>query len=419
LPNQIQYDVIILGAGAAGLMSAITAANRGRKVLILEKSNKVGKKILMSGGGRCNFTNEFVYPDNFISENMHFCKSALSGFTSQDFVNLVDQYGIEYEIRKRNQFFCKGSSKNILDMLLKECDKGGVAIQTHTEVKHISSVAYNEHDKVHSDRSSRQFILEANFTVGNDQKYIEFVCSSLIVATGALSVPTLGGSGYGYDIATQFDLSITTKFAGLVPFIFTDSLKPVFSRLSGVSTLVQVECNGHVFLENILFTHRGLSGPAMLQISNYWTYGDSLRVNLEPNVDLGKELVRIKEKGDKRLIRSCLTKYLPKALIIELQSLWWPKYADIPINRIDSVELINIGCKLNNWILKPSGTEGFRTAEVTVGGVSTDRINSKTMEVKNQPGLYFVGEVLDVSGQLGGFNFQWAWASGFAAGQVA
>ena len=400
-------------------MSAITAAKRGRKVLILEKSNKVGKKILMSGGGRCNFTNEFVYPDNFISENMHFCKSALSGFTSQDFVNLVDQHGIEYEIRKRNQFFCKGSSKNILDMLLKECDKGGVTIETHTEVKHISSVAYNEHDKVHSDRSSRQFILEANFTVGNEQKYIEFVCYSLIVATGALSVPTLGGSGYGYDIAKQFDLSITTKFAGLVPFIFTDSLKPVFSRLSGVSTLVQVECNGHVFLENILFTHRGLSGPAMLQISNYWTYGDSLRVNLQPNVDLGKELVRIKEQGDKRLIRSCLTKYLPKALVIELQSLWWPKYADMPINRIDSVELINIGCKLNNWILKPSGTEGFRTAEVTVGGVSTDRINSKTMEVKNQPGLYFVGEVLDVSGQLGGFNFQWAWASGFAAGQVA
>ncbi|MQF65190.1 aminoacetone oxidase family FAD-binding enzyme [SAR202 cluster bacterium AC-409-J13_OGT_754m] len=400
-------------------MSAITASKRGRKVLVLEKSNKVGKKILMSGGGRCNFTNEFVDSDNFISQNKHFCKSALNGFSSQDFVNLVDQHAIEYEIRKRNQFFCQGSSKNILDMLLKECDAGGVDIQTHTEINHIRNVVCNENNEVHSFISANRFVLEGTFKLGSNQRYIEYSCKSLIVATGALSVPTLGGSGYGYDIAEQFDLSITEKYAGLVPFVFTDSLKPIFSRLSGVSTLVQVECNGHVFLENMLFTHRGLSGPAMLQISNYWSSDDRLLVNLIPNVDPGKELVRIREQGDKRLIRSYLTEYLPKSLVIELQSMWWPKHSELPINKINPSELINIGYKLNNWIIKPSGTEGFRTAEVTVGGVSTDGINSKTMEVKNQPGLYFVGEVLDVSGQLGGFNFQWAWSSGFAAGRVA
>ena len=415
LPNQIQYDVIILGAGAAGLMSAITAAKRGRKVLVLEKSNKIGKKILMSGGGRCNFTNEFVDSDNFISQNIHFCKSALSEFTSQDFVDLVDQHGIEYEIRKRNQFFCTGSSKNILDMLLKESDAGGVDILTHTEIKHIHNIPDIE---VNSVESGNRFLLNGNFKDADNQKYMEFSCNSLIVATGALSIPTLGGSGYGYDIAEQFDLPVTKKYAGLVPFVFSDPLKPIFSKLSGISTLVEVECNGHVFLENMLFTHRGLSGPAMLQISNYWAPGKFLHINLIPDADPANELVKMKEQGDKRLIRSYLTRYLPKALVIQLQSMWWPRHSDLPINRMNSRELINIGAKLNNWILKPSGTEGYRTAEVTVGGVSTDGINSKTMEVKNRPGLYFVGEVLDVSGQLGGFNFQWAWASGFAAGRV-
>lgn len=403
------YDVIVLGAGAAGLMSAFTAGRRGRKVLVLEKSNKVGKKILMSGGGRCNFTNELVDSDNFLSENLHFCKSALSRFTSQDFVDLVEQHDIEYEVRKKNQYFCTGSSKSILEMLLRECESAGVEILTDTDIRNVAS----------SETTGHRFSIKGLSSINGSTRYLEVNCNSLIIATGALSIPTLGGSGYGYELASQFDLSVTEKFAGLVPLMFSNPLKSVFSRLSGISTMVEVQANGNVFTDSLLFTHRGLSGPVVLQISNYWSPGDSLRLNLVPGVDLAQELTELKKQADKRLIRSYLNRYLPRAVVLELQNFWFPELGSVPIAEIGSKDLNKIGGILNSWDLKPSGTEGYRTAEVTVGGVNTNGISSRTMEVKDNPGLYFVGEVLDVTGQLGGFNFQWAWASGYVAGLVA
>ena len=403
------YDVVILGGGAAGLMSGFTAGRRGRRVLVLEKSNKVGKKILMSGGGRCNFTNELVDSDNFLSENLHFCKSALSRFTSQDFVDLVEQHDIEYEVRKKNQYFCTGSSKSILDMLLRECESVGVKILTDTEVRNVAT----------SEKTGYRFSMKGLSGMNGSDRFLEINCNSLIVATGALSIPTLGGSGYGYELAEQFDLPVTEKYAGLVPFMFSDPLKSMFSRLSGISTMVEVEANATVFMDSLLFTHRGLSGPSMLQISNYWSPGDELNLNLMPEVDVAQELLELKKHSDKKVIRSYLAQYLPRALVFELQNLWFADFANVPINQISAKDLDRIGSLLNGWILKPSGTEGYRTAEVTVGGVNTNAISSQTMEVKNCPGLYFIGEVLDVTGQLGGFNFQWAWASGYVAGLVA
>ena len=415
-PVSQKYDVVVLGAGAAGLMSAFTAGKRGRKVLVIEKSNKVGKKILMSGGGRCNFTNELVDSDNFLSKNTHFCKSALSRFTSKDFVDLVEQHNVEYEVRKKNQYFCTGSSKNILDMLLRECGSAGVDILTDTEIKNIN----DSDNTVASPRTSEyRFLIKGLSSINRSYRSLEIDCNSLIVATGALSIPTLGGSGYGYEIAEQFDLEVTGKYAGLVPFMFSEPLKSVFSRLSGISTKVEVTTNGHVFVDSLLFTHRGLSGPAMLQISNYWTPGDLLKIDLIPNVDLSHELIKMKNQSDKRLIRSYLNEHLPKSVVLELQSLLFADFSDVPIVQINNRDLIKLGNTLNSWPLKPSGTEGYRTAEVTVGGVNTNGISSRTMEVKKCPGLYFVGEVLDVTGQLGGFNFQWAWASGYVAGLVA
>jgi len=415
-PIDQNYDVVVLGAGAAGLMSAFTAGRRGRKVLVLEKSNKVGKKILMSGGGRCNFTNELVYSDNFLSHNPHFCKSALSKFTSQDFVDLVEQHDIEYEVRKKNQYFCTGASKSILDMLLRECELVGVEILTDIDIRNVVNF---ENSQNVFDKGRHRFSIKGLSDTNGSNRYIELNCDSLIVATGALSIPTLGGSGYGYELSEQFDLPVTEKYAGLVPFMFSDPLKSVFSRLSGISTMVEVQTNGHIFSDSLLFTHRGLSGPSMLQISNYWVPGDSLKLNLLPGVDVTQELIEMKNQSDKRSIRSYLNQYLPRAVVVELQTLWFEDLSDVPITQVSSKDLNRIGAMLNAWNLKPSGTEGYRTAEVTVGGVNTNGISSQTMEVKKYPGLYFVGEVLDVTGQLGGFNFQWAWASGYVAGLVA
>ena len=415
-PIDQKYDVVILGAGAAGLMSAFTAGRRGRKVLVIEKSNKVGKKILMSGGGRCNFTNELVDSDNFLSENTHFCKSALSRFTSQDFVDLVEQHDIEYEVRKKNQYFCTGSSKSILDMLLRECELVGVEILTDSDIRNV--VNFEDSPNVF-DKGRHRFSIKGLSDINGSNRYIELSCDSLIVATGALSIPTLGGSGYGYELSEQFDLPVTEKYAGLVPFMFSDPLKSVFSRLSGISTMVEVQTNGHIFTDSLLFTHRGLSGPSMLQISNYWVPGDPLKLNLFPGVDVTQELIEMKNQSDKRSIRSYLNQYLPRAVVVELKTLWFEDLSDVPITQVSSKDLNRIGVMLNAWNLKPSGTEGYRTAEVTVGGVNTNGISSQTMEVKKYPGLYFVGEVLDVTGQLGGFNFQWAWASGYVAGLVA
>lgn len=401
--NTQSYDVIILGGGAGGLFCAITAAKRGKNVLVLEKSNKLGKKILMSGGGRCNFTNHFINPHNFLSQNNHFCKSALSQYTAQDFISMVVDHNIEFEEKKHGQLFCVNSAKDIVEMLVNECEKYKVTIITNAStstVKYIDSKYYLS-SIIETKKNTTNLSAESN---------------KLVIATGALSVPTLGGSGFGYDIAKQFQLKITNLQAGLVPFIFTDSIKNICENLAGVSHNVEVSCNGTTFSEDILFTHRGLSGPVILQISNYWYLGDSISINLIPELSISDHIKEIKKTKPKLLIKSILVNMMPKALVVELENLLWSNLANKPIGEWSNSQIEILSNNLHNWVLKPSSTEGYRTAEVTMGGVDTDFISSKSMEVKNQEGLYFIGEVLDVTGHLGGFNFQWAWASAYVAG---
>ena len=401
--NTQSYDVIILGGGAGGLFCAITAAKRGKTVLVLEKSNKLGKKILMSGGGRCNFTNHFVNPHNFLSQNNHFCKSALSQYTAQDFISMVEYHNIEFEEKKHGQLFCVNSAKDIVEMLVNECEKYKVTIITNAStstVKYIDS-RYHLSSTIETKKNTTNLLAQSN---------------KLVIATGALSVPTLGGSGFGYDIAKQFQLKITNLQAGLVPFIFTDSIKNICENLAGVSHNVEVSCNGTTFSEDILFTHRGLSGPVILQISNYWYLGDSISINLIPELSISDHIKEIKKTKPKLLIKSILVNMMPKALVVELENLLWSNLANKPIGEWSNSQIEILSNNLHNWVLKPSSTEGYRTAEVTMGGVDTDFISSKSMEVKNQEGLYFIGEVLDVTGHLGGFNFQWAWASAYVAG---
>lgn len=401
--NTQSYDVIILGGGAGGLFCAITAAKRGKTVLVLEKSNKLGKKILMSGGGRCNFTNHFVNPHNFLSQNNHFCKSALSQYTAQDFISMVEDHNIEFEEKKHGQLFCVNSAKDIVEMLVNECEKYKVTIITNAStstVKYIDS-RYHLSSTIETKKNTTNLLAQSN---------------KLVIATGALSVPTLGGSGFGYDIAKQFQLKVTNLQAGLVPFIFTDSIKNICENLSGVSHNVEVSCNGATFSEDILFTHRGLSGPVILQISNYWYLGDSISINLIPELSISDHIKEIKKTKPKLLIKSILVNLMPKALVVELENLLWSNLANKPIGEWSNSQIEILSNNLHNWVLKPSSTEGYRTAEVTMGGVDTDFISSKSMEVKNQEGLYFIGEVLDVTGHLGGFNFQWAWASAYVAG---
>jgi predicted Rossmann fold flavoprotein len=400
------YDVIIIGGGAAGLLCAMTAAKRGRSVLVLEKSNKIGKKILMSGGGKCNFTNEHVSPGNFLSANTHFCKSALNRYTPSDFIKMVESHGVGYEVRKHHQLFCVNTSKDILKMLINECESSDVGIRTHST---ITSIKY-------SDDAVKGYRLTGVDESGYGLSDICYSAESLVIATGALSIPSLGGSGFGYIVAQQFDIPVTELRAGLVPFRFSDYMKPICERLSGLSLPVEISCNRVVFKEYILFTHRGLSGPSILQISSYWNPGETITVNLLPETNMSKELVSIKKNQGNSLLRSYLSRYMPKALVLELEKLLWSDMAELPIQEWPNKKLEGIGAILNNWVLKPSGTEGYRTAEVTLGGVDTDHVSSKTMEVNGQDGLYFIGEVLDVSGHLGGFNFQWAWASGYVAG---
>ena len=407
-----QYDVIILGAGAAGLMAAITAASRNRSVLVVEKSNKIGKKILMSGGGKCNFTNTSIEFNNFISQNPHFCKSALSRYTAFDFIKLVEKHKIEYEERKDHQLFCIHSSKDIVNMLQKECSVTGVEIIKDTDVELVEVLSNKKSEKLnYSLKGSREYLKKSEL--------FEARCESLIVATGALSIPTLGGSDFGYKLAKQFSLPLLKPSAGLVPFMFSDFIKPIAESLSGLSVDVEVSCQKQSFKGGLLFTHRGLSGPAILQISNYWSPGQEIVVNLLPDLDASKELQKEKNANNKLLLRSFLSNHLSKSLVLELQKIWWPSISESSIQDISRKDLIKIGFLLNHWVLKPSSTEGYRTAEVTLWGVDTSSISSKTMEVNCQPKMYFIGEVLDVTGHLGGFNFQWAWSSGYCAGLVA
>ncbi len=392
----IDADVTIIGGGAAGLMCAITAGQRGRRVVVLEGSNKIGKKILMSGGGRCNFTNLQSEPSRFTSTNPHFCISALSRYTQWDFIALMEKHGIAYHEKSLGQLFCDHSSKDVVAMLLAECESADVDITTHCEEITISS---EDGFRVLCNRGS-------------------FASESLVIATGGLSIPKMGATDFGYRVARQFGLNVFETRAGLVPFTFSGATHELTSRLSGVSFRATVRSGNTEFTEDVLFTHRGLSGPAVLQISSYWSPGDELRINLLPDSDASELLIAAKKTQPKALTRTILGNVLPRALVIELQAMLWPVYEEVPLAEVPDDELRRIGGALQAWTLKPASTEGYRTAEVTLGGVDTDELSSQTMECKKQPGLYFIGEVVDVTGHLGGYNFQWAWSSAQAAGQV-
>jgi len=404
-PESRNYDVIVLGAGAAGLMCAFTAAQRGRRVLVLEKANKVGKKILMSGGGRCNFTNLYVGPENFISANPHFCKSALNRYSQWDFIAMVERHQIPYEERKHGQLFCLDSAADILNMLLQECDSAGAEVMTNCNLTGLQRDAAANYQISLQQGSKKE-----------QPKQLSLQCESLVIASGALSIPTLGGSGIGYDIAQQFGLKLLPRSAGLVPFMFSDQLKGLCERLAGTSVPVDISCGGQSFSESLLFTHRGISGPAVLQISNYWAPGESVTVDLLPGLEASELLVQAKHEQGSIRLRTLLQQQLPKSLVAELQALWWPDSAERPLAEFSDKSLRELGHSLQHWQLKPSATEGYRTAEVTLGGVDTGAISSQTMQAKDHSGLYFVGEVVDVTGHLGGFNFQWAWSSGYTAG---
>ncbi|MBJ9985980.1 NAD(P)/FAD-dependent oxidoreductase [Acinetobacter sp. S40] len=394
----MQYDVIVLGAGASGLMLAAQAARRGRKVLVVEKANKVGKKILMSGGGKCNFTNLYVEPENFISHNPHFVISALSRYSNWDFIGLVGDYGIAYEERKHGQLFTLNGSKDILNMLLAECEKTKqVTIKTDCEVKTVKQL-HNQY-------------FEVNSILGT------FTCESLVVASGGLSIPTLGGSGIGYELAKQFGHQVFATRAGLVPFTFSDQFKEVTTRLSGNALEATLSNHQNSFTEALLFTHRGLSGPSSLQLSNYWQAGECFEINFFPTQNLADYFKQKKQQQPKVLLRTLVSEFTAKSIVQELQQLIWPNYAETAISQLSDTTLEQIAEQLHGFTVKPSGTEGYRTAEVTLGGVDTAEISSKTMQSQRVEGLYFIGEILDVTGHLGGYNFQWAWSSAYAAAQ--
>ena len=416
------YDVIIIGAGASGLFCAMTAGKRGRRVLVLDHANKAGKKILMSGGGRCNFTNYDVEPKHYLSDNPHFCKSALSRYLNWDFIGLVSQYQIAYHEREHGQLFCDDSANDILQMLLTECRAHQVAIQLKTDITQIQALSDDTGFEliVKQQESKPQANKQPDNRAHSEQR---LTCQSLVIATGGLSIPTMGATGFGYQVAQQFGHTIVPTSAGLVPFTFTDKIGEAIKSLSGISFDVVAFNDNISFKLPILFTHRGLSGPAMLQLSNYWQLGEPIFINLFPTLDMRTFLLAQKKQYPKQLIRTVLNDNLgdaalPKKVIATLQQLLWQTLADTELANIKDDKLMQLGEQLNAWRLMPSGTEGYRTAEVTRGGVATDKVSSKTMQSQLQPHLYFIGEVLDVTGWLGGYNFQWAWASGFVAGEV-
>ncbi|MCX6122639.1 MAG: NAD(P)/FAD-dependent oxidoreductase [Ignavibacteriales bacterium] len=385
-------DVIIIGAGAAGLMCAIEAGKRGRSVLVVDHNKKIGEKIRISGGGKCNFTNRNVNPSNFISQNPHFCKSALARYTPTDFISLIEKHCIHYHERKHGQLFCDGSAEQIIHMLVKECQSVGVTVQTDSKVKRITQ-------------------LEDGFELITDHSTL--ITAHLVIATGGLSIPKMGATNYGLKIAEQFGINIIPPKPGLVPLKFDSKDFNSFQELSGVSLDAEVSYKGISFRENILLTHRGLSGPAILQISSYWNPGDSLSVNLLPDID-ALDLLKTHHHSKKQPA-TILEQFLPASFT----KAWFAQRGESkPMNRYSTDDLKSIAASLTNWLLVPTGTEGYAKAEVTIGGVDTNELSSKTMESKRIPGLFFIGEVVDVSGWLGGYNFQWAWSSGWAAGQV-
>ena len=390
-----QLDVVVIGAGAAGLMCAAQAGYRGRSVLVLDNAKKPGRKILISGGGRCNFTNHQTGPHAFLSANPHFCKSALARYTQQDFIDLVDRHGLSYHEKTLGQLFCDESAKEIVDILLTECDWAGVTLQFQTEILAVSKA-------------------EEGFVLTTSQG--EISCHSLVVATGGLSMPKLGATPYGFKLAEQFGLTVLPTRAGLVPFTLHQAEKEAFADLAGVSLPVAVTAeDGTRFKEAMLFTHRGLSGPAILQISSFWLAGEKIHLNLLPELDIPAALKAWAQAHPAQELKTVLGRELPKRFVDKLVELG--QLINKPMRQYNERELEAIATLLGDWQILPNGTEGYRTAEVTLGGVDTNELSSKTMEARKVAGLYFIGEVVDVTGWLGGYNFQWAWSSGWVAGQ--
>lgn len=390
----MKEDVIIIGAGASGLMCAIEAGKRGRKVRVLDHSSRAGMKILMSGGGRCNFTNYTVSSENYIANNPHFCKSALSRYTQWDFIDLVTRYRIPYHERDHGQLFCNDSAKDILSMLLTECENVGVRISINCQVHLIEHMS------------------ETGFQLKTSHQ--DFSCQSLVIASGGLSIPKAGATPFGYKVAEQFGIKVLPTRAGLVPLTLQPEDKQRFTPLTGIAVPCVVTNEDTSFKENILFTHRGLSGPAILQISSYWQPGQTLSIDLLPEFDIYQSLLEQRNSGNKAKILNVLSEFLPKRLIQALLSEYeW----HLSLQNCNDQQLKSIATNINAWKISPNGTEGYRTAEVTLGGVDCNEISSKTFESHRISGLYFIGEVVDVSGWLGGYNFQWAWSSGWCAGQ--
>ena len=388
------HDVVIIGAGAAGLMCGRVAGRRGRSVVILEHAKRPAEKIRISGGGRCNFTNMYATPAAFLSNNRHFCKSAFTRYTQDDFVELVTRHQIAFHEKKLGQLFCDDSAQQIIDMLLAECRDAGAELRLNTAVEAVAATA-------------------DGYRLQTAGGYIN--CHALVVATGGLSIPKIGATRFGYDIAAQFGLQVTAVKPALVPLTFQDGFLARCRALSGLSVDAEIRYGKTVFREGLLFTHRGLSGPSILQISSYWDTGDALEINLLPDIDCRAWLISRKAETPRQDVLTALADNLPRRLAADiLDELGLSgRLADLP-----NAALTQLGNRVNRWQVSPNGTEGYRTAEVTLGGVDVDQLSSKTMEAKNQPGLYFIGEVVDVTGHLGGYNFQWAWSSGFVAGEA-
>jgi predicted Rossmann fold flavoprotein len=387
-----KFDVIIIGAGAAGMMCAIEAGKRGRKVILLDHAKKIGEKIRISGGGRCNFTNIYSHPKKFISFNPSFIISALNQYTHQNFIDLMNKHRIKFHEKKLGQLFCDESAQQIIDMLKSECLQANVILKNETSIDSVDKSDF--------------------FTVKT--KNINYQSESLVIATGGLSVPKVGASKFGYGIAKQFRINIIDTLPALVPLTFNDNILEKCKELSGLSVESRISFGKTEFEEGMLFTHRGLSGPSILQISSYWKLGKEIKINLSPNENTFNFLQHKKKINPKQEISSILNELLPKRLAIMI-------CGDLKISGriadMSKILIIKIADSINNWIIKPTGSEGYRTAEVTLGGIDTKELSSKTMMSKKNEGLYFIGEVVDVTGHLGGYNFQWAWSSGYVAGQ--
>ncbi|MET1254299.1 NAD(P)/FAD-dependent oxidoreductase [Aliikangiella maris] len=422
------FEVIIIGAGAAGLMCAATAAKRGKKVIVLDHANKMAKKVLMSGGGRCNFTNLSIEADNFISNNPHFCKSALKRYTQWDFIALVEKYHIDYYEKTQGQLFCRESSKLIRDLLSQECQSNGAQIRLKCEILSVETVlsssqtdTFKAIETIKSE-SAKDLNLTAKNQIGSSNQNTTFklttslgafTCESLVIATGGLSIPTMGATDFGYQIAQQFGHQVLPTRAGLTPLTFKGRLLNAFKEMAGNALQVQVSCGQQTFNEAILFTHKGLSGPAILQISNYWQPGQAISINLLPHVDIATWITQLKESRPDIQLKTALASHFSQAVASFFAS---EVGFQGKLKQLTPQHIENIVQTLSDWTIYPEGVEGYRVAEVTLGGVDTQQISSKTFESALQSGLYFIGEVLDVTGHLGGYNFQWAWASGHAAG---